>query len=135
MTRLDAHSEVFDIKCKKDSFYKDWWTKKKSYLTVVVTMCTRVAEVTSHGMTGRERSICVEGWWIFRFQFLSKTKSSFRNHQTESNFSVKEKSKLKQSETLNTTLMLISITWCDVNFATWARYLLPNTFYFAIYQN
>lgn len=23
MTRLDAYSEVFDIKCKKDSFYKD----------------------------------------------------------------------------------------------------------------
>lgn len=52
--------------------------KKMSYLTIVVNMCTRVTEVTSHCVTERDRGICVEGCGIIWCQFLTKTETVFQ---------------------------------------------------------
>lgn len=53
--------------------------KKMSHLTIVVNMCTRVTEVTSHCVIGRDRKgICVEGCGIIWCQFLTKTETVFQ---------------------------------------------------------
>lgn len=52
--------------------------KKMSYLTIVVNMCTRVAEVTSHYVTGRDRGIRVKGCGIFWCQFWTKSENLFQ---------------------------------------------------------